>query len=128
MNWCTTTARCLPRNSPAQQRGPRRHVALGASLALGALIWAGWSLASPTQAGGEALYRRGLLPSRAPVHAIREASASVEAVDAACVNCHRRSGLGSTEGLITIPPIAGPYLFAPRGKSLEDLGIPFVDG
>src|SRR2546427_4400437 len=39
----------------------------------------------------------------------------------------RRSGLGSSEGRITIPPIAGPYLFAPRGKSLEQLRIPFVD-
>jgi hypothetical protein len=43
------------------------------------------------------------------------------------VNCHRRSGLGSSEGQITIPPITGQYLFAPRAKSLEELGIPFVD-
>lgn len=128
MNWCTTTARCLPRNSPARHGGLRRRAALAASIALGALIWAGWSLASPTHPAGEALYRRGLLPSGEPVHATRAASASIEGADAACVNCHRRSGLGSTEGLITIPPIAGPYLFVPRGKSLEDLGIPFVDG
>jgi len=43
------------------------------------------------------------------------------------VNCHRRSGLGSSEGRITIPPIAGPYLFIARGQSLEQQGIPFVD-
>src|SRR5262249_5769677 len=52
---------------------------------------------------------------------------TVKGSDAACISCHRRSGLGVTEGRITIPPIAGPYLFAPRGVSLEQLGIPLVD-
>jgi hypothetical protein len=76
---------------------------------------------------GQSLYQRGLLPSGEPVHALREGNASIQGSDAACANCHRRSGLGSSEGLITIPPIAGPYLFAPHGRSLEELGIPFVD-
>jgi hypothetical protein len=62
-----------------------------------------------------------------PVSASREAGAILKGADAACVNCHRRSGLGSTEGRITIPPIAGPYLFSARGKSLEEQGAPFVD-
>jgi hypothetical protein len=70
---------------------------------------------------------RGVLPSGEAVRAVRESGASIQGVDAACVNCHRRSGLGSSEGRITIPPITGQYLFAPRGKSLEQLGIPFVD-
>jgi hypothetical protein len=61
------------------------------------------------------------------VRAVREAGASMQGTDAACLNCHRRSGLGSSEGRITIPPISGPYLFVPQGKSLEQLGIPFVD-
>ena len=61
------------------------------------------------------------------MHALREGNASIQGSDAACANCHRRSGLGSSEGLITIPPIAGPYVFAPHGRSLEQLGIPFVD-
>jgi hypothetical protein len=76
---------------------------------------------------GEALYRRGLLPSGERVEAVRDAGATLHGADAACVNCHRRSGLGSTEGRITIPPIAGQYLFAPRGTSLQELGVPFVD-
>jgi hypothetical protein len=76
---------------------------------------------------GEALYQRGLLPSGQPVRGVREAGATVQGRDAACVSCHRRSGLGSSEGLITIPPIAGQYLYVPSGKSLEELGIPFVD-
>ena len=99
-----------------------------AALALPLLMWAcalGAAHASPV--AGETLYRRGLLPSGEPVRAVREAGASMQGTDAACVNCHRRSGLGSSEGRITIPPISGQYLFAPQGKRLEELGIPFVD-
>jgi hypothetical protein len=58
---------------------------------------------------------------------VREADAALQGANAACTNCHRRSGLGSTEGLITIPPIAGPYLFIARGRSLAEAGIPFID-
>jgi hypothetical protein len=92
------------------------------------LLWACALGAAPaTPSAGETLYRRGLLPSGEPVQALREGNATVRGTDAACVNCHRRSGLGSTEGRISIPPVTGPYLFAPRAKSLEELGIPLVD-
>ena len=83
--------------------------------------------AAPGPSAGERLYQRGQLPSGEPVQALRQGGATVRGADAACVNCHRRSGLGSSEGKITIPPVAGPYLFTPRGKSLERLGVPFVD-
>jgi len=98
-------------------------------IALSGLLGAGAFAAPPPQqpSVGEILYRRGLLPSAEPVRATREAGATLRGADAACVNCHRRSGLGSTEGRITIPPIAGPYLFIARGKSLEQQGVPFVD-
>jgi Cytochrome c len=93
-----------------------------------ALLAAGTLAAAPANAPpGEQLYRRGLLPSGEPVRATREAGATLRGADAACVNCHRRSGLGSSEGRITIPPIAGPYLLIARGKSLEAQGVPFVD-
>jgi hypothetical protein len=90
-------------------------------------MWGCSLSAADASSAGETLYRRGLLPSGKPVLATREANGSLEGADGACVNCHRRSGLGSSEGLITIPPIASQYLFVPRGKSLEELGIPFVD-
>jgi cytochrome c553 len=95
-----------------------------ALVAIPMLVWVALAHASPE---GENLFRRGLLPSGQAVHAVRQAGASVEGMSAACVNCHRRSGLGSIEGLISIPPIAGPYLFAPHDKSLEQLGVPYVD-
>jgi hypothetical protein len=102
-------------------------VARAAVIALSGLLGAGAFAAPPQPSVGEILYRRGLLPSAEPVQATREAGATLRGADAACVNCHRRSGLGSTEGRISIPPIAGPYLFIARGKSLEQQGVPFVD-
>jgi len=109
---------------PNELRGAAPAVALALSL----LMWAcALSAAPATPSAGETLYRRGLLPSGEPVQALRQGGATIQGADAACVSCHRRSGLGSTEGRISIPPIAGAYLFAPRAKSLEELGIPFVD-
>jgi hypothetical protein len=108
-------------------RRARRFTAPRAVLPL-LLIGAGaLGAAQGAHTGAEALYRRGILPSGQPVRATRSAGESLEGSAAACVNCHRRSGLGSSEGNIAIPPIAGPYLFTPRGTSLERLGVPVVD-
>ena len=108
---------------PNEPRGAAPAVALALSLLMNCAL----SAASPGPSAGERLYQRGQLPSGEPVQALRQGGATVRGADAACVNCHRRSGLGSSEGKITIPPVAGPYLFTPRGKSLERLGVPFVD-
>src|SRR5437762_10748531 len=82
--------RATPTSGPA--------VARAAVIALSGLLGAGALAAPPLQPSvGETLYRRGLLPSAKPVQATREAGATLRGADAACVNCHRRSGLGSTE-------------------------------
>ncbi len=73
---------------------------------------------------GEAIYRNGVLPSGTPLEATREAGVSMQGVDAACVNCHRRSGFGSKEGLISIPPITGRYLLRQRA---DDLDLPYLE-
>jgi hypothetical protein len=78
-------------------------------------------------APGEAIYRQGILPSGQPVTAEREPDLKISGADAACSNCHRRSGLGELEGRISIPPISGPYLFHPRAKDRDDFDLPFVD-
>lgn len=39
---------------------------------------------------------------------------AVQGADAACASCHRRSGLGATEGNYVVPPISGDYLLQPR--------------
>lgn len=76
---------------------------------------------------GEAIYRHGMLGSGQPVEAIRAAGVRMEGADAACVSCHRRSGFGSKEGFISIPPITGRYLFHPRASNDDDLDLPYVE-
>src|SRR5262249_34166847 len=63
-----------------------------------------------------------------PVQAERGPGLRVTGAMAACANCHRRSGLGMREGRLSIPPIAGIYLFHPRAGSRDDLDLPFVEG
>jgi cytochrome c553 len=69
---------------------------------------------------GESIYRRGELASGAPLLGARRAgSPGIVGADAACINCHRRSGLGSREGTLTIPPLTGEYLFRARGTGAQ---------
>jgi len=81
-----------------------------------------------TTAPGELIYRQGRLPSGQPLQADREPGMHIEGTTAACINCHRRSGLGMTEGRRTIPPIAGSYLFHPRSVNADEMDLPFVEG
>ncbi|MEN6587583.1 MAG: cytochrome C [Sulfuricella sp.] len=76
---------------------------------------------------GESIYRYGVLGSGKPLEATRAAGVRLEGKDAACVNCHRRSGFGSKEGVISIPPITGRYLFHPRASNAEGLDLPYVE-
>jgi hypothetical protein len=77
---------------------------------------------------GESIYLRGVLASGAPLEGIREAGGvPTRGAEAACVNCHQRSGLGSREGNISIPPITGEYLFHSRGHSGNEPVLPYVE-
>ena len=84
--------------------------------------------AAPAASRGEVLYRQGLLPTGEPLRGTREADVNVEGAAAACVSCHRRSGLGSQEGRYIIPPIIGRYLFRPGLRNIEDMNVPHVEG
>src|SRR5450631_282480 len=64
-------------------------------------------------AAGEALYRAGTLISGQPLRAHRDHDQVLAGIDAACANCHRRSGLGTVEGRIVLPPIDSRALFHP---------------
>jgi hypothetical protein len=76
---------------------------------------------SPSPEVGESIYRQGVLASGAPLLGTREVgSLGLVGADAACVNCHRRSGLGSREGTLTIPPVTGEYLFRARGTAAQE--------
>jgi Cytochrome c len=64
-------------------------------------------------AAAQALFRKGILPSGTPLKGTREGGAGVAGKNAACASCHRRSGLGMSEGRIVTPSITGHYLFDP---------------
>jgi hypothetical protein len=96
--------------------------------ALLALLCAwGYAFAAPDPVG-EGIYRHGVTADGAALVGEREAGLELKGEQAACVNCHRRSGLGQIEARVTIPPISGPYLFHPRAKDRDDLDLPFVEG
>ncbi|MFZ2268592.1 MAG: ABC transporter substrate-binding protein [Azonexus sp.] len=61
---------------------------------------------------GRRIYLEGRLPSGRPLSGVRFDGTAVSGAEAACVSCHRRSGLGSVEGNIVVPPITGKFLFA----------------
>jgi hypothetical protein len=68
---------------------------------------------------GQRLYHEGVRSDGEPLTGMRQlgpsAAARVSGAQAACVQCHRRSGLGAVEGDILIPPITGRALFTPGG-------------
>ena len=52
---------------------------------------------------------------------------SARGAQVACVNCHQRSGLGSKEGSISIPPVAGEYLFNSHAHTGSEPVLPYVE-
>ncbi|MDE3011959.1 MAG: cytochrome c [Pseudomonadota bacterium] len=85
--------------------------------------------ADPLLTAGEAIYRGGVLRSGAPLDGVRKDSGQgVQGDAAACVHCHRNSGLGSQEGLYSIPPVSARYLYHPRAAHAEHQDLPYVAG
>jgi hypothetical protein len=75
----------------------------------------------------ERIYREGVLPSGQPLRGVRPGG-PVEGELAACVLCHRRSGMGTYEGNRVLPPITGQFLFQPRAAALSQLDGGFSRG
>lgn len=61
---------------------------------------------------GQRIYLEGTLPSGAALTGVRFGNTVVSGASAACVNCHRRSGMGSVEGDVQVSPITGNFLFS----------------
>ena len=74
---------------------------------------------------GRRIYEEGLLPGGEPLLAMRPEGFVMEGSHAACISCHRRSGMGSVEGnidsTVLVPPVAGPILFAPSRFATAEL-------
>jgi hypothetical protein len=76
---------------------------------------------------GESIYLHGVLGSGAALEGTRETGGiGTQGPDAACVNCHQRSGLGSKEGELFIPPVTGDYLFHVRVPDDQGPVLPYV--
>jgi hypothetical protein len=90
----------------------RTATAVSLSIFLALIAWA----ESPSTRAGEMLYRQGILPSANPLRGERKNGGSAEGATAACVNCHRPSGLGTYEGRILVPPVTARYLFNLRSQ------------
>jgi hypothetical protein len=80
---------------------------LAFTAAAGAWLWLGTS-----SEAGKRIYRQGLLQSGQPLEATVQGSLKLSGDQAACVNCHRRSGFGISEGGLTARPVTGPELFS----------------
>lgn len=76
--------------------------------------------APASMAAGEGIYREGRLASGQPLRGQRAGAPTLQGQDAACVQCHRRSGLGIVEGRTVIPPITGQFLFRPGQRLTRD--------
>lgn len=91
---------------------------LGLSIAalsalLGVLPTSAVAEESATIEAGRRIYAEGRLPDGAPLRATRSGHL-LEGAAAACVQCHRPSGLGQVEGEYAVPPITGRALFGAR--------------
>jgi hypothetical protein len=84
--------------------------------------------APPASPAGEALFLHGVLRSGAALVANRADAEPMSGEQAACVNCHQRSGLGTKEARIVIPPITARFLFGPRSNGVDDLHLPYIPG
>lgn len=86
-------------------------VLAGLILLLGQGVWAAEPTAAAASEIGQSIYLEGRLASGEPVRATVQQGVVLSDSDAACVQCHRRSGLGGSEGQNAIRPIAGRLLF-----------------
>ena len=78
---------------------------LAATLVLSATL----ARAADPASAGRRLFEEGILPSGRPLQALVTSDVRMSGRSAACANCHRPTGLGSLEGAVFTPPIAGGY-------------------
>lgn len=60
---------------------------------------------------GQRLYEQGIDASGKPLTGVRFDKSTVSGADAACINCHRKSGMGGVEGTTVVTPINAEFLF-----------------
>jgi hypothetical protein len=66
---------------------------------------------------GERIYREGILANGMPLLGSRSGGVRVSGAAAACITCHRASGMGGAEGNQLVPPVIGSLLRASGQRS-----------
>jgi hypothetical protein len=87
----------------------------GAVLALAAATsWPVWAAEQDATAvlAGQRIYRDGVLADGSALRGTRSDGVRVSGASAACITCHRASGMGGAEGNQFIPPVVGAVLRA----------------
>ena len=74
---------------------------------------------------GRHIYLDGQLPNGQALRGVRSDVGAVTGAAAACVNCHRSSGLGMVEGNVGVPPISGRAIFGGGEPVVVRLDRPF---
>jgi hypothetical protein len=96
-------------------------VLAGASVSVS--VWAQAAVAALTSAQqGERIYRTGMLANGTPLQGSRTDGVRVAGAAAACIQCHRASGLGGAEGNQFIPPVVGSILRTPGHPPTQRAG------
>ncbi len=126
MAMCHLPTRPIRSSSARDLRRARRWLALW--VLRGLSLWPLAAVAAGTPLDvGEAIYRHGLTSDGTSVQASRDGEARLQGDAAACINCHKRSGLGTREGRGVVPPVAGRHLFRSRDRGSGDFDVPFVE-
>jgi len=91
---------------------------LSQSLVL-ALLVAAPALAGGDPELGQRIYREGVLPSGGAIGGTAVDDLAL-GTQGSCATCHRRSGYGSFEGGVYVPPVTGRFLFEDREERRVD--------
>jgi hypothetical protein len=72
---------------------------------------------------GRRIYHEGLGAQGQPVIGLRFGGVESRGAAVACVNCHRRSGLGAVEGTDQVAPIAGRFIFTDDARAVVSMNL-----
>lgn len=104
-----------------------RLVYLFIALSALAVLIAAWLWKEADNEAGRRIYREGILPTGQTMDATVQGNLQLTGDQAACVNCHRRSGFGASEGGLTARAVTGPILFdnlnAPHPKMRSSVTV-----
>jgi len=96
------------------------------------MLFASILLLAATVAGdpeslGRRIYQQGILPNGRPLKGRIEGDLNAQGELVSCVRCHRRSGMGSNEGAVRVPPVTAEALYAPTDLRRADIFGPLFE-